>query len=313
MKGITFIPFGMKFDFWGHRWSAYAISIIIIVASIALIATKGLNFGIDFTGGTLIEIRTEKPVNLAEMRADLNNLEMGDISIQEFGAPEDLLLRVPQQPGDETVQTAAIAKVKAELDANYAPIDYRRVEFVGPQVGEELKVQGMLAVLFAMVGIAVYVWVRFEWQFGVAMMAALLHDVIGTLGFFSLTGLSFDLTALAAVLTVAGYSVNDTVVIFDRIRDTMRKYRKQPMLEIINRAINDTLARTVVTGVTTMLALAALAVFGGEVIRGFVFSLMFGVAIGTHSSIFVAALLLMYMRVRPEKPGEIADEKAVTP
>lgn len=304
MKGIQFIPFGTNFDFWGHRKFAYALSLLVIIGSIAIVAVKGLNFGIDFTGGTLIEIRTEKVVDIADMRSDLNNLEMGDISIQEFGAPQDLLLRVPEQPGDEEAQTAAIAKVRGEIDAKYGPVDYRRIEFVGPQVGEELKVQGIWATILAMVGISVYVWFRFEWQFGAAMMLALLHDVIGTVGFFSLTGLTFDLTALAAVLTVAGYSVNDTVVIFDRIRDTMRKYRKQPMLEIINRAINDTLARTVVTGVTTMLALAALAVFGGEVIRGFVFSLMFGVVIGTHSSIFVAALLLMYMRVRPEKPAE---------
>ncbi len=313
MKGVQFIKFGTNFDFWGHRWSAYAISLFVIIGSIAVIGIKGLNFGIDFTGGTLIEIRTEKVVSLADMRNDLNNLEMGDVSIQEFGAPQDLLLRVPEQPGDEQAQTAAIARVKAELDDKYGPVDYRRVEFVGPQVGEELKMQGIWATILAMIGISVYVWFRFEWQFGVAMMAALLHDVIGTVGFFSLTGLTFDLTALAAVLTVAGYSVNDTVVIFDRIRDTMRKYRKKPLLEIINRAINDTLARTIVTGVTTILALMALAVFGGEVIRGFVLSLIFGVVIGTHSSIFVAALLLMYMRVRPEKQGENTQETPATP
>lgn len=313
MKGVTFIPFGINFDFWGHRHVAYGLSLLVILASIALIATKGLNFGIDFTGGTLIEIRTEKPVDLTKMREDLNNLGLGDISIQEFGAPNDLLLRVQEQEGDETVQKTAIDKVRANLDQGYAPVDYRRVEFVGPQVGDELKEQGIWAVILAMLGISLYIWFRFEWQFGVAAMAALLHDVIGTLGFFSLTGLTFDLTALAAVLTVAGYSINDTVVIFDRIRDTMRKYRKQPMIEIVNRAINDTLARTVVTGVTTLLALIALAVFGGEVIRGFVLSLIFGVIIGTHSSIFVAALLLMYMRVRPEKLAVAADSNPATP
>ncbi len=301
MKGKQFIPFGTNFDFWGHRHFAYGLSLIVIIGSIFLIATKGLNFGIDFTGGTLMEIRTEKAADVGQMREDLNALNLGDISIQQFGTGNDLLLRLPEQEGDEAVQKAAIDTVRETLDAGYAPVDYRRVEFVGPQVGEELKIQGIWAVIFAMVGISVYIWFRFEWQFGLAMMAALLHDVIGTIGFFSLTGLTFDLTALAAVLTVAGYSVNDTVVIFDRIRDTMRKYRKKPMLEIINRAINDTLARTVVTGLTTLLALVALAIFGGEVIRGFVLSLIFGVIIGTHSSIFVAALLLMYMRVRPEK------------
>lgn len=313
MKGIRLIPFGTNFNFWGHRFFAYAISFIVIAGSVGLIATKGLNFGIDFTGGTLIEIRTEQAADIPAMREELNALGFGDISIQEFGAPEDLLLRLPQQAGDETVQKQAIDGVRAALDARYAPVEYRRVEFVGPQVGDELKRQGLMAVLLAMLGICVYIWFRFEWQFGIAALAALLHDVIGTLGFFSLTGLTFDLAALAAVLTVAGYSVNDTVVIFDRIRDTMRKFRKKPMIEIINRAVNDTLARTVVTGLTTILALSALAVFGGEVIRGFVLSLIFGVVIGTHSSIFVAALLLMYMQVRPEKMDESAAADAATP
>lgn len=313
MKGKTFIPFGTNFDFWGHRFVAYTLSAIVIFGSIGLLAAKGLSFGIDFTGGTLIEIRTEQPADIGAMRTDLNALGLGTMSIQEFGAPEDLLVRLPQQEGDETIQKAAIDKVRGVLDADYAPVEYRRVEFVGPQVGKELKEQAIWAVILAMIGITVYIWVRFEWQFGVAAMAALLHDVIGTLGFFSLTGLTFDLAALAAVLTVAGYSINDTVVIFDRIRDTMRKYRKQPMVEIINRAINDTLGRTVVTGLTTLLALAALAAFGGEVIRGFVLSLMFGVVIGTHSSIFVAALLLMYMRVRPAKFDNFTEEEPATP
>jgi preprotein translocase subunit SecF len=312
MKGIRLIPYGTTFDFWRHRWMGYAISLIVVFASIGLLATKGLNFGIDFTGGTLIEIRTEQVADLGQMRSDLNALGLGDISIQEFGAPEDLLLRVPEQPGDETAQTAAIASVRAALDAEYSPIDYRRVEFVGPQVGEELKSKGIWATVLAMLGIAIYIWFRFEWQFGVGALAALFHDIIAILGFFALTGLTFDLAALAAVLTVAGYSVNDTVVIFDRIRDTMRKYRKQPMVEIVNRAINDTLARTVVTGLTTLLALAALAVFGGEVLRGFVLSIMVGVVIGTHSSIFVAALLLMYLKVRPEHAFNKTEETAAS-
>lgn len=313
MKGIRLIPFGTNFDFWRHRWSGYIISLIVILGSFGLIAGKGLNFGIDFTGGTLIEIRTETPANISTMRGELSALGLGDISIQEFGAPEDLLLRLPQQTGDEQAQQQAIERVRAVLDENYSPVDYRRVEFVGPQVGDELKRQGLLAVFFAMLGIAAYIWFRFEWQFGAAALIAVIHDVIGTVGFFALTGLTFDLAALAAVLTVAGYSVNDTVVIFDRIRDTMRKYRKKPLVEIINRAINDTLARTVVTGLTTLLALSALAVFGGEVIRGFVLSLIFGVVIGTHSSIFVAAILLMYMKVRPEKLDENAEDQASNP
>lgn len=312
MKGVQFIPFGINLDFWGHRWIGYGISLFLVLGSIGLLATKGLNFGIDFTGGTLIEIRTEQQADLAQMRSDLNALDLGDISIQEFGSPEDLLLRVPEQLGDEAAQTAAIEKVRAALNANYGEVDYRRVEFVGPQVGEELKVKGVMAALLAMVGISIYIWFRFEWQFGAAALIALFHDVIFTLGFYSLTGFTFDLTALAAVLTVAGYSVNDTIVIFDRVRETLRKYRKRPMMEIINRAVNDTLARTLVTGLTTILALAALAFLGGEVLRGFVLSIIFGLTVATHSSIFAAALLLMYMKIRPEKAFEQDGEKAAT-
>lgn len=312
MKGVQFIPYGTNIDFWGHRWVGYAISLILVLGSIGLLATKGLNFGIDFTGGTLIEIRTEQQADLAQMRSDLNALDLGDISIQEFGSPEDLLLRVPEQPGDETAQTAAIEKVRGALDAGYGDVDYRRVEFVGPQVGDELKVKGIWAAIFAMLGISVYIWFRFEWQFGAAALIALFHDVIFTLGFYSLTGFTFDLTALAAVLTVAGYSVNDTIVIFDRVRETLRKYRKKPMVEIINRAVNDTLARTLVTGLTTILALVALAILGGEVLRGFVLSILFGLVVATHSSIFAAALLLMYMKIRPEKAFEQDGEKAAT-
>lgn len=312
MKGVQFIPFGTNIDFWGHRWIGYGISLFLVLGSIGLLMTKGLNFGIDFTGGTLIEIRTEQVADLAQMRNDLNALELGDISIQEFGAPEDLLLRVPEQSGNEEAQTAAIAKVRAALDANYGEVDYRRVEFVGPQVGDELKVKGIWAALLAMAGISIYIWFRFEWQFGVAALIALFHDVIFTLGFYSLTGFTFDLTALAAVLTVAGYSVNDTIVIFDRVRETLRKFRKKPLVEIINRAVNDTLARTLVTGLTTILALAALAVLGGEVLRGFVLSILFGLTVATHSSIFAAALLLMYLKIRPEKAFDSAQEKSAT-
>lgn len=298
MKGFQFISPTVSFDFWGHRFIAYALSLVVIFGSLGLIATKGLNFGIDFTGGTLIEIQVESAPDLSTMRSGLNNLGLGDISLQEFGSPTDLLLRLPQQEGDETVQAAAIDSVRTYLDENYAPVEYRRTEFVGPQVGEELKRQGLMAVLFAIAGILVYIWVRFEWQFGLAAIAALIHDVIGTLGLFALTGMTFDLASLAAILMIAGYSINDTVVIFDRIRETMRKFRKELFTSIINRAINDTLGRTLMTGVTTLLALVALWVFGGEVIRGFVVALIFGIVIGTHSSIFVAAPLLNYMKVR---------------
>lgn len=305
-KGIKFVPDNTHFDFIGHALWAYVLSAIIIIGSFVAIAVNGLNFGIDFTGGTLIEIRTEQAPDLSLMRSELNNLDLGDVSLQEFGAPNDILIRLPQQDGDETVQQAAIEKVRATLDANFQGVEYRRTEFVGPQVGEELKRDALYAIIFSILGIMGYIWVRFEWQFGVSSLVALFHDVIGTVGLFALTGMPFDLTSLAAVLMVAGYSVNDTVVIFDRIREMLVKYRKKPMPEIINIAINSTLARTIMTGMTTLLALACLWVFGGEVIRGFVVSLVFGIIIGTHSSIFVAAPILLYMNVRPKDLKETA-------
>jgi preprotein translocase subunit SecF len=298
IKGIKLIPDETRYDFIGHRYIAYALSFIVVFGSLGLLATKGLNFGIDFTGGTLIEARVSETPDLQKLRGDLNNLGLGDVSLQEFGAPDDLLIRLPQQSGDETAQQAAIDKVRGVLDGQYTSVDYRRTEFVGPQVGEELKLKGLYAILFSMLGIMAYVWFRFEWQFGIAALAALMHDIIGTVGLFSLTGMTFDLTSLAAVLMVGGYSINDTVVIFDRIREMLVKYRKQPLTEIINISINSTLSRTIVTGLTTLLALVALWAFGGEVIRGFVNALIFGIIIGTHSSIFVAAPLLIYMKVK---------------
>ena len=326
MKGLRLIPQETNFDFIGHRYFAYALSLVVVFGSLFLVFTKGLNFGIDFTGGTLIEIQTEETPDLAQLRSTLNGLGLGDISLQEFGAPNDILIRLPdQKESDEAVaarekcleesaqaescppsaQKLAVDKVRESLSGIFGEkVDYRRTEFVGPQVGSELKQQALYAVLFSILGILVYIWFRFEWQFGVAAIAALMHDVIGTLGLFALTGMNFDLSSVAAILMIAGYSINDTVVIFDRIRETLRKFRKKPLPEILNRAINDTLSRTIVTGLTTLLALLALWLFGGEVIQSFVDALIFGIVIGTHSSIFVAAPLLLYMNLRRDKNTE---------
>ena len=306
------------------RFVAFAFSTLIILGSLFMIATKGLNFGIDFTGGTLIEIRVEgKTPNLGELRENLNELELGAISIQEFGAPNDLLIRLPEQEGDAKVQQAAIDKVREMLDEEFAPeaeteadgvqeiispyVDYRRVEFVGPQVGEELKRKGLYAVLFSILGMLLYIWFRFEWQFSVAAIIALLHDSIATIGLFALTQMEFNLSTVAAILMIAGYSINDTVVVFDRIRENLRKFKKMPILQLLNNSINQTLARTLMTSITTMLALLALWLFGGEVIRGFVDALIFGIAIGTYSSIFVASPILTFLNIRHEKRGQGAD------
>lgn len=306
--GIKLIPDHTKIDFIGSRYIGFAVTAVMIIGSIFLLATKGLNYGIDFTGGTLVEIATEKTPELASLREDLNNLDLGEISIQEFGSPNNLLIRVPAQDSeDPAVQKAAVDSVKAEIEKDYPDVDYRRVEFVGPQVGKELKTKGVIAVVAAMLGIMAYVWFRFEWQFGIAAVITLAHDVFAVLGFMVIMGRSFDLSSLAALLMVAGFSINDTVVIFDRIREMMRKYRKKPMAEIANLAINDTLSRTVMTSLVTLLSLIALAVFGGEVIRGFTEALLFGFVVGTYSSIYVASAILLYLNLRPagfeEKPA----------
>lgn len=301
--GIKLVPDHTNIDFIGNRYFAFFVTFVMIAGAIVLLATKGLNYGIDFTGGTLIEIETKSTPQIAKLREDLNKLDLGDISIQEFGNANTLLVRLPGQGDNPEIQKAAIEKVKAEIEKDYAGVDYRRVEFVGPQVGKELKQKGILAVVFSLIGIMAYVWFRFEWQFGLAAVMSLVHDVMAVLGFMAFTGKTFDLSTLAAVLMVAGFSINDTVVIFDRIREIMRKYRKRPLAEVCNIAINETLSRTVMTSLLTILALLSLWFFGGEVIQGFVDALLFGFIVGTYSSIYVAAALLLYLNLRP-KPEE---------
>ena len=301
MKGLRLVPEETALNFIGLRFLAYALSAVLIMGSIALTAKDGLNFGIDFTGGTLIEIRTPEQPDLGELRTLLNGLALGAISIQEFGAPNDLLIRLPQQEGDADVQQMAIEDVREALNDHFAEagvVDYRRVEFVGPQVGEELKRQGMMAVLFSLAGILAYVWFRFEWQFGVASIVALAHDAIATIGLFALTQMEFNLSTVAAILMIAGYSINDTVVVFDRIRENLRKYKKMPLPELFNMSVNQMLSRTLMTSVTTLLALMALYLFGGEVIQGFIYALIFGVVIGTYSSVFVAAPVLLLTNLK---------------
>lgn len=302
--GIKSVPDDIHIDFMGHRYVAYAITLLLMAASIFFLATRGLNYGIDFTGGTLVEIATEETPDLSALRESLNNLDLGEISIQEFGNPNHLLIRVPAQDGPAETQTAAINSVKGEIQKHHAMVDYRRVEFVGPQVGEELKLKGIYAVVFSLLGIMAYVWFRFEWQFGLAAILSIAHDVLILLGFMAFTGKTFDLTTLAAVLMVAGFSINDTVVIFDRIREILGKYRKKPLIEVCNIALSQTLSRTIMTGALSILALVALWVFGGEVIQSFVDALLFGFLIGVYSSIYVAAPLLLYMGVRAQPESE---------
>lgn len=304
--GFRLVPDHTKIDFIGQRYFAFAVTAIMILGSIFLLATRGLNYGIDFTGGTLLEIETTQTPDLGALREDLNGLELGEISLQEFGAPNHVLVRIPSQEGSPEDQAQAIETVKSAIETKYENVDYRRVEYVGPQVGEELKLKGLYAVVFSLLGIMAYVWFRFEWQFGLAAVVSLVHDVFSVLGFMALTGKTFDLSTLAAVLMVAGFSINDTVVIFDRIREIMRKHRKKPLAEICNIAINETLSRTIMTSMLTILALVSLWFFGGEVIRGFVDALLFGFLVGTYSSIYVAAALLLYLGLRVKRVEEEA-------
>ncbi len=300
---MKIFPQDTKINFLGMRYVAFVLSALLLVGSLVLLMGKGLNYGIDFTGGTLVEIKVSTTTpDLGELRNGLNDLDLGGISLQEFGAPDDLLIRMPEQKsaGEDAadVQKAALQTLKTYLNEKFETVDYRRVEFVGPQVGEELKKQGMYAVLFSILGMLAYIWFRFEWQFSVAAIIALVHDSLATVGLFALTQMEFNLSTVAAILMIAGYSINDTVVVFDRIRENLRKFKKMPVFDVLNNAINQTLSRTLMTSVTTLLALIALWTFGGEVIRGFVNALIFGIIIGTYSSIFVASPVLTFLDIR---------------
>ncbi len=300
MKAIRIIPDDTHIDFVSLKFGAFVLSAVLFLGSLGLVMTKGLNFGIDFTGGTLIEVRLDEAPSLGELRDRLNALDIGAVSIQEFGSPDDLLIRLPQQAGGVEAQQLAVEAVRNSLNTIYGEeaVDYRRTEFVGPQVGGELIQAGLFAVIFSMIGILIYVTVRFEWQFGLAAVIALVHDAVITIGYFALTGQEFNLATVAAVLMIAGYSINDTVVVFDRVRENLRKFKKKSLPELLNLSVNQMLARTLLTSLTTLLALFALYVFGGEVIRGFVNALIFGIFVGTYSSTFVAGAILLYINPR---------------
>ncbi|MBT6096537.1 MAG: protein translocase subunit SecF [Rhodospirillaceae bacterium] len=304
MRGLQLIPAGVNVSFIPKRIIFFGFSVALIIASIGLFMAKGLNFGIDFQGGILIEVRTEKAANISDMRGKLGALGLGEVALQEFGAPTDVLIRIQRQEGDEAAQQAAVEKVKAALGEK---VNYRRTEFVGPKVSEELFLDGVLAVGLAILAILVYIWFRFEWQFGMGAVVALTHDVISTIGIFALMGFEFNLSTVAAILTIAGYSINDTVVVYDRVRENLRKYKKMPLTELLNNSINQTLSRTVMTSVTTLLALLALYLLGGAVIRDFSFAMIWGVVIGTYSSICLAVPLLLYLHVN--RSGLMIDEK----
>jgi preprotein translocase subunit SecF len=274
----------------------FLVSILLTIASVGLLATKGLNFGIDFRGGIVMEVKVPTPTaDLEAMRTTLNTLNLGEVSLQTFGAPNDVLIRLPRQPGDDAAQQKGVETAKAALGSTF---DYRRTEVVGPKVGGELIHAGTVATVLAILAIAAYVWFRFEWQFGLGAVVSTFHDVITTLGLFSLLQLEFNLTTLAAILTIAGYSINDTVVIYDRVRETLRKFKQMPLEGVVDLSLNETLSRTVLTSSVTAVAVLALLLFGGEVIRGFSAAMLWGIVIGTYSSLFIAAPLLLHAKPR---------------
>jgi preprotein translocase SecF subunit len=274
--------------------------------------TKGFNFGIDFKGGTVIEIATTEPADLTDLRARLGKLDIGEVQLQRFGDDHDVLIRVGAAEGDEDIDAgkAIVEKVKAELGSE---VDYRRIESVGPQVSGELIRAATLAVLVSVAAMFAYIWFRFEWQFGLGAVLSIVHDVMATILVFSLFQLEFNLTTIAALLTIVGYSMNDTVVVFDRMRENLRKYKKMDLGELIDLSLNETLSRTIMTSVTTLLALVSLFVFGGEVIRSFTFAMIFGILIGTYSSIYVAAPVLMAIGItRDWSVTQLTRAKSVT-
>ena len=296
MKPIKIIKLDTSINFLSKTKIFISLSLIFLIASIFLLLSRGLNFGIDFNGGTLIEVqKISGNADVSEMRSRLGQLDLGNIQLQEFGKKTDLLIRVEQLSEEEGVQQVIINEISEVVENDYK---IRRIEVVGPKVSAELIKKGIIAVITAVISVLIYIWFRFEWQFGIGAIFALVHDIIITIGVFSLLQLEFNLSIIAALLTIVGYSLNDTVVIYDRIREELRKYKKMPIVELINQALNLTLSRTLMTSITTLLALISLYLFGGEVIKGFTFAMIWGVLIGTYSSIFIASPILIGLNIK---------------
>lgn len=299
---LRLVPDDTKINFIQFRRFSYPLSAILSILAALAYFHYGLNLGIDFKGGTLIEVQSKaEKVDIAAMRSTLEKLELGEVQLQQFGANE-VLIRVAQQPGGDEAQQAVVAKVRGALGDT---VEYRRVEVVGPRVSAELLSYGIIGLGLAIIGILIYLWFRFEWQFALGAMIANIHDIVLTIGFMAVTQIDFDLTSVAALLTILGYSLNDTVVIYDRIRELLRKYKRMPMVELLNAGVNQTLTRSVITHVTVTLALIALLIWGGRAIHGFAAVMTFGVVlVGTYTSIFIAAPMLMYLGVGAQRERE---------
>lgn len=303
MRGLQLIPYNTKIDFVGLRYIAYAISTALMVWSFISILASGFNFGIDFKGGILMEVRTPQTADLSTMRKTLMNLGMGEIKLQNFGGDRDVLVRIEQQKGDDQAQIRAADRVKEALGSN---LEYRRVETVGSKVSDDLISSGILAVSVALFLMLLYIWFRFEWQYAFCAIVALMHDVLAVLGFYSITGYEFNEAAFGAILTTIGYSINDSVVVYDRLRENLRKYKTTPVPDVMNLSTNETLSRTMLTSGSLILALGALYGFGGPVIENFALPILVGIVFGTFSSIFISVNLLLFFDLRRKKAEENA-------
>lgn len=301
MRSINFIPHNTKIDFIRGRFVTLGLSILMVVITLAGLAYKGLNFGIDFRGGFSIVIRTAEKADVADLRQRIAPLGLGDATLQEFGGPRDVLIRIQRQPGDDGAQAAALAKIREALGSG---VEYRQIETVGPKAGAELIKNGITAVVIAIFAMLLYIWIRFDWQFSVCAVVALVHDCFAILAMYCFLPFEFNITAIVAILTTAGYSINDTVVIYDRIRENIKKNKKLDLPVLINRSINETLSRTILTSTTTLISLMALYFFGGKVIAEFSLPIIIGIAVGTYSSVCIAAVLLFYVGVRDKKSDD---------
>ena len=307
MKIFSWIIKDTSIDFLGFRKIAYAISAVLLAASIASVAVRGFNYGIDFSGGVLIEVKSKNgPVDVDKVRHELDTLNLDELNLQSFGdAQDELMIRAQANNADEESQRVAVKQIKEMLENDFT---FERIESVGPQVGDELKLSGVLASVFAMLAISMYIWFRFEWKFAVGALVGLFHDLLITVGLVSIFHLDFSLTTIAAILTLAGYSVNDTVVTYDRVRENLQKYKKMPQYDLLNKSINDIFSRTILTGITTFLASVALLIFGGDALRSFAFVITTGIIIGTFSSIFICVPVINMFDLRATP-----DEKDVNP
>ena len=315
MRLIKLVPDNTNIGFVRLRWWAFGVTIALTVASLALFATRGLNMGVDFVGGLLMEVGFTQAAPLDDLRNTVRAQNVGEVSLQEFGGPNKVALRLPLPPGDQAAVQRVVSRVQGAIKARHPDASFRRVETVSGKVSGELIRTGMIAVALGMIGIALFTWLRFEWHFGVSTLIALVHDVIVTLGIFALFQWEFNLNVVAAILTIIGYSLNDKIVIDDRIRENLRKYRKMDIGQLIDLSVNETLPRTVNTSLSLILALGSFLVLGGEVLRGFTAAMLIGIVVGTYSSVFVSSSLLISLGLTPASfgPGDKTAERLARP